>query len=282
MKRILLCSVAFGFSTFLATVGRPARAADKTAGAAEQTPAGMARIPAGVYVPLFKASGTDATVNVQAFYLDVYAVTNGQFLEFVSANPSWRRSHVKRLFAETSYLRHWAGDLDLGPQADALKNSPVTNVSWFAATAYSKWRNKRLPTLAEWESAAVASPNQADGSADTEHNRLILRWYSQPGWNVLPPVGSMFKNLWGIYDMHGLVWEWVADFNTALVTGDSRGDTGLERQLFCGSGSVNASDFQNYAAFMRYALRSSLRASYCVPNLGFRCARDIEPCQTRR
>jgi formylglycine-generating enzyme required for sulfatase activity len=75
--------------------------------------------------------------------------------------------------------------------------------------------------------------------------------------------------------LHGLVWEWVADFNTAMVTGDARGDTGLDRQLFCGSGSQGARDVQNYPAFMRYAFRSSLKASYCVHNLGFRCAKDL-------
>ena len=61
----------------------------------------------------------------------------------------------------------------------------------------------------------------------------------------------------------------------ALVTGDARGDTGLERQLFCGAGSLGASDRGNYAAFMRFGFRSSLRAGYTVHNLGFRCAKDM-------
>jgi formylglycine-generating enzyme required for sulfatase activity len=75
--------------------------------------------------------------------------------------------------------------------------------------------------------------------------------------------------------MHGVVWEWVADFSTAMVTGDARGDTGLDRQLFCGSGAQGAKDIQDFASFMRYAFRSSLKASYTVPNLGFRCAKDL-------
>jgi formylglycine-generating enzyme required for sulfatase activity len=92
--------------------------------------------------------------------------------------------------------------------------------------------------------------------------------------DALPPVRSTFRNVFGIWDMHGLVWEWVSDFNTALVTGESRADSGLDRQLFCGSGSSGASDFSDYAAFMRYAYRSSLRGNYTVANLGFRCAED--------
>ncbi|HEU5123837.1 MAG TPA: formylglycine-generating enzyme family protein, partial [Verrucomicrobiae bacterium] len=59
------------------------------------------------------------------------------------------------------------------------------------------------------------------------------------------------------------------------VTGDVRNDTGLERQLFCGAGSVGAKDVRNFPAFMRYGFRSSLKANYCVHNLGFRCAKDL-------
>jgi formylglycine-generating enzyme required for sulfatase activity len=60
-----------------------------------------------------------------------------------------------------------------------------------------------------------------------------------------------------------------------MVTGDARGDTGIDRQLFCGAGSVGASDRANFPAFMRSAFRSSLKASYTVHNLGFRVAKDL-------
>ena len=71
------------------------------------------------------------------------------------------------------------------------------------------------------------------------------------------------------------MWEWVDDFNTALVTGESRADGGLERNLFCGSGAATARNREDYPAFMRVGYRSSLRADYTVPNLGFRCARNL-------
>ncbi len=72
--------------------------------------------------------------------------------------------------------------------------------------------------------------------------------------------------------MHGVVWELVNDFNTALVTGESRGDSQLDKQLFCGAGAESSVDPNDYAAFMRYALRSSYSAHYTVESLGFRCA----------
>jgi formylglycine-generating enzyme required for sulfatase activity len=232
----------------------------------------MAVIPAGTFKPLFRSPTDVQEVAVRPFCLDVLPVTNGDFLEFVRANPRWRRSQVKRLFADESYLKNWQGDVELGTNAPS--GSPVTFVSWFAANAYAHWKDKRLPTVAEWELAAAASPTRPDGVKDPEFKRALLAWYST---SSQPPgkVGATQANYWGVHDLHGLVWEWVADFNTAMVTGDARGDTGLDRQLFCGAGSQSARDPSDYAAFMRYGFRSSLKADYCVHNLGFRCAKDL-------
>ena len=59
--------------------------------------------------------------------------------------------------------------------------------------------------------------------------------------------------------MHGLVWEWTFDFNSIFLSGESRKDKDTDKDLFCGSGSVNATDLMNYAAFMRYAFRASIK-----------------------
>jgi len=236
-------------------------------------PHGMARIPDGIYHPLFRAITDPKEVPVKSFYLDVLPVTVDDFLEFVRANPRWQRSRVKRIFADESYLKNWAGDLEPGTNAPAT--IPVTYVSWFAAKAYAQWRGKRLPTVAEWEYVAAASPSCADGEKDTVFKRQVFDWYSSPAPPGLPAAGLGRPNFWGIYDLHGLVWEWVADFNSAMLTGDARNDMGLDRQLFCGAGSVGAKDVDNFPAFMRYGFRSSLRADYCIHNLGFRCAKDL-------
>jgi sulfatase modifying factor 1 len=238
-----------------------------------QLPPGMAPIPAGSYRPLFRGESDVREVPVKPFYLDISPVTNADFLEFVGANPRWRRSQVKRLFADENYLKAWAGDLE--PGTNVLTDAPVTWVSWFAAKAYCAWRGKRLPTVAEWEYAANASATRADGSQDADFRKQIDIWYSTPAPAQLRSVSWGRTNVFGVGDLHGLVWEWVADFNTAMVTGDARGDSGLERQLFCGSGSAGAKDTSDYAAFMRFGFRSSLKASYTVHNLGFRCARDL-------
>jgi sulfatase modifying factor 1 len=239
----------------------------------QSLPAGMVRVPDGVFRPLFTASTDLKEVPVKAFYLDALPVVNADFLDFVRANPAWRKSRVKRIFADESYLKDWVGDLKPGTNAPA--NVPVTSVSWFAAKAYASWKGKRLPTVAEWEYAAAAGFDRPDGAQDAAFKEQVSQWYSSPRPVRLPEVGVGRANFWGVKDLHGLVWEWTADFNTAMVTGDARNDSGPERQLFCGAGAQGAKDVSNFPAFMRYGFRSSLKADYCVHNLGFRCAKDL-------
>jgi formylglycine-generating enzyme required for sulfatase activity len=230
-------------------------------------------IPAGVYQPLFVGENDLKEIPVSQFLLATAPVTNGEFLDFVKENPAWQRSKVKRLFADENYLKHWSGDTDLGSNCDAVQ--PVTWVSWFAAKSYAAWKGGRLPTTAEWEFAARIGFTEEDGKKDPEFMKSIARWYGTPTPAILPAAGSGRPNLHGIRDLHGLIWEWTSDFNSAIVTGDARGDTGLERQLFCGAGSVGAKDTSNYPAFMRFGFRSSLKAGYTVHNLGFRYAKDL-------
>ena len=230
-------------------------------------------IPAGVYRPLIRSTTDPESVAVAAFALDVLPVTNAEFLAFVRAHPQWQRSRVSPLFADATYLRHWAGDLELGASAPA--DAPVVNVSWFAARAFARARGQRLPTVAEWELAASAGYTTPSGRDEPGFLRDLYAWLARPTPAVLPSVTTAKANVHGARGLHGLVWEWVDDFNTAMVTGESRADTGLERNLFCGAGVVGARDPSDYAAFMRAGYRSSLRANYAVPNLGFRCAQSL-------
>lgn len=230
-------------------------------------------IPAGTYTPLFRTTADLPQVKVAAFLLAERPVTNADYLVFVTANPQWRRSRISPLFADSSYLENWAADLEPGPRAPA--EAPVVRVSWFAARAYARWVGQRLPTTAEWELAARAGYTQPDGKNDEALNRDLYAWLARPVPAVQPAVGRGRPNLHGVRDLHGLVWEWVEDFNTAMVTGESRADSGLERNLFCGAGAVGAKDTSDYAAFMRLALRSSLQANNTTTALGFRCARSL-------
>ena len=227
----------------------------------------MAKIEGGEFVPLY---GTKEPVLVDDFYMDVYPVTNEDFLKFVKKKPRWKKSEVKKLFADAQYLNHWKGDLNLG---NLEANRPVTNVSWYAAKNYCECQGKRLPTVDEWEYVAMANETQADARTEESYNQYILSWYESPK-TYDNKIGQTFKNYWGVYDLHGLVWEWTMDFNSVLISGESRRDSAGDANLFCGAAAIGATDLMNYAAFMRYAFRGSMKANYTVKNLGFRCVKD--------
>lgn len=228
----------------------------------------MAAIKGGSYIPLYGRDSLKVVIN--DFQMDVYPVTNADYLKFVKKYPKWSRSKVIRLFADKSYLNKWQSDTQIGA-SQSLK-APVTNVSWFAANEYCNCQGKRLPTIDEWEYAAMANETQPDARTISTYNEYILSWYEKPK-TFNNDIGSTFKNYWNIYDLHGLVWEWTSDFNSVLVSGESRKDVDNDSNLFCGSGAIGATDLMNYAAFMRYAIRGSVKAKYTMQNLGFRCVK---------
>ena len=231
----------------------------------------MATIKGGTYTPLY---GRDSLqVTIQDFKMDVYPVTNQEFLDFVKEHPKWKRSKVLRLFADKSYLIDWKSDTEIGDSQRL--NAPITNISWFAANDYCDCQGKRLPTIDEWEYVAMANEETADARSIKNYNEYILGWYEKPK-TFNNEIGSTFKNYWGVWDLHGLVWEWSSDFNSVLVSGESRKDVDNDSNLFCGSAAIGATDLMNYAAFMRYAIRGSLKAKYTMKNLGFRCVKSIE------
>lgn len=232
----------------------------------------MILVAGGIYHPLYPASPLEAEITVAPFHLDRSPVTNAAYLAFVQQHSEWQRGQIPHFMADTGYLSTWAGPQNLGTVIQA--EGPVTGVSWFAARAFCEARGARLPTEAEWEVAAMASETAPDATKDAAFSAQILNWYSRPSPNPLPKVAQSKPNYWGIYDLHGLIWEWVEDFNSSLVSADNRDDKDGDRLRFCGNGGSGAASKEDYAAFMRVAFRSSLEATYAVNNLGFRCARD--------
>lgn len=234
---------------------------------------GMVAVGPATYVPIDE-DGDARKVEVARFLLDAEPVTNRRFLAFLADHPEWRRDRVKRVFAEPAYLASWRGPLEVGgPDADA----PVVEVSWFAAEAFCAASGKRLPSEAEWELAAAASATSKDARREPAFVNQVLAWYGERPTR-LPPVGASPANAWGAKDLHGLVWEWVADFTSSLAPSDLRGG---KDPAFCGTAAGGTADPAAYAAFMRRAFRSSLEGAYALPSLGFRCAKDL-PSQRNR
>ncbi len=188
-------------------------------------PEDMMLIPAGEYrgrniesVGESQIKTPDHLVHVDTFYMDKYPVTNAQYKEFINANPLWRKTSKrddwnmmkKRVsifgkYHDGNYLKHWHGNsFPIG-----MENHPVTNVSWYAAMAYSQWAGKRLPSEAEWEKAArgglVGQQYPWGNNLDPELT------YCGKGMGMTYSVGQFPPNNYGLHDIVGNVWEWCLD-----------------------------------------------------------------------
>ncbi|HEX9109729.1 MAG TPA: SUMF1/EgtB/PvdO family nonheme iron enzyme, partial [Longimicrobiales bacterium] len=87
------------------------------------------------------------------------------------------------------------------------------------------------------------------------------------------PVGSTFRNVYGIWDLHGLVWEWTAAAHSAMAQhAMHHGGATASHDMGCAGSAAGASDTRDYAAFLRYAFRAALTPGTSLGNLGFRCA----------
>ncbi|AHI66843.1 formylglycine-generating enzyme family protein [Burkholderia thailandensis] len=216
--------------------------------------------------------GRSTPVHIDAFELQDTPVTVRAFTAFLRAHPEWRRARVARVFAGPAYLADWADPLHPAPATPP--DAPVTGVSWFAARAYCASEGARLPTWLEWEYAAAADATRTDARNDPLWRQQILSWYEQPAARVLPSVGGA-PNVYGVRDLHGLIWEWVDDFNALFISGDSRTQGDPDQQRFCGAGAISIVRRDSYAVLMRVALLSSLTGADSTGSLGFRCARSI-------
>ncbi len=187
----------------------------------------------------------------RAFWLGRHEVTVAQFRRFVEASghvpesiadgtggygfdPAHAASRAQRGDAFAGRDPRWSWQDPGFPQGD---DHPVVNVSWRDAVAMAAWlsrtegRRYRLPTEAEWEYACRAGTTTRYSSGDDPRTLATVanvfdldaaadwpRWAAQAlprrdGWRFTAPVGSFAPNAFGLHDLHGNVWEWVADWH---------------------------------------------------------------------
>ncbi|MFO0814710.1 MAG: SUMF1/EgtB/PvdO family nonheme iron enzyme [Gemmatales bacterium] len=212
----------------------------------------LAMIPPGESLSLDEQRPPHRVRITRPFYLGACEVTVGQFRAFIDATGyetdaerdgggTGLNPNTLRLAAGPKYTWKFTGF----PQTD---EHPVVNVSWNDAVAFCAWMSKqegatyRLPTEAEWEYACRAGSNSYFGQGDEPQCleayanladvamrkkmgdafflKSSLDW--NDGYPFTSPVGSFKPNAWGLYDMHGNVGEWCADWYeaTAYRTGD--------------------------------------------------------------
>ncbi|HEV3471315.1 MAG TPA: SUMF1/EgtB/PvdO family nonheme iron enzyme [Pyrinomonadaceae bacterium] len=146
-------------------------------------------------------------VRLGPFRLDAHEVTNAQFKSFLEQNPRWLRERAPASSHNGEYLKGWRGV----EHPEGKGAHPVVNVSWYAAAAFCGWAGKRLPTEAEWEWAArggLEAPTFPWGDEPAHPSRAN---YGASGLGTTTAVASYPANGYGLFDMAGNVWEYLAD-----------------------------------------------------------------------
>ncbi len=160
-------------------------------------------------------------------------------------------------------------------EGDAL---PVENVSWHDVKKFIQKLNQmegvnlfRLPTEAEWEWACRAGAKSRYNTGDTEEDLDWAGWYDKNSDGMTHPVGQKFPNRYGLYDMHGNVWEWCEDRYGECYYDDTDPlgpKEGSRRVLRGCSSSTSAKD-------CRTARRLGSTSDYRFRSRGFRLATSI-------
>ena len=206
------------------------------------------------YPTVMKDDRPARSIRVDEFWLDEHEVSNEEYKAFVK-QTGHRAPH------------HWPK----GTMPAEIAKVSVVNVSWEDAAAFAKWAGKRLPTEAEWERACRGD---AEGKkypwGDEKPTAQSARFNTVSG----PVAGCGFaKNDYGLCDMAGNVWEWVADwyekdYYAAAAAANPRGpESGMYRVLRGGS-------WADEAKYLTCAHRNWARPKERSPNIGFRCAKD--------
>ena len=238
-------------------------------------PSDMVLVPAGEFIMGSQGDSPDEQpvrrVYVEAFYIDRYPITNARYAQFLNAvgdtadqcgghicldtqaeTPSSRILYRQgRYVVEAGYERH-----------------PVTNVSWYGAQAYCRHYGQRLPTEAEWEKAARGT----DGRAYPWGDRFDLhRLNSDDRIGDTIPVGNYPAGVspYGVYDMAGNVWEWVADWYRPYPGSPYQSPFFGEKYKVVRGGSWN-----HPGSDARTTRRDIAHPARRIHVVGFRCARQ--------
>ncbi len=169
-------------------------------------------------------------------------------------------------------------------QPKAEPNHPVTQVSWYDAVAYAKWKGKRLPTDAEWEYIAKnggkSSENYPWGNEDYENGKYKTNvWQGsfpfynsgKDGFLTTSPVGYFGLDKVGLTDMGGNVWQWCQD--SVQPTG-CNADDDLGVRKICRGGSFLCD--KTVCHGFKIGNRTNSTPESGMVHIGFRCVQDIE------
>jgi len=260
----LLVSTAYGVDVGVAgAVKQTGRERAKKIASSTPTPAPTYTATPMILVPAGTFSMGDATyagpvhsVYLDAFYIDKYEVTLAQYDAFCDATGRTKPS-------DYGYGRG---------------NRPASYISWNDSKAFCEWAGKRLPTEAEWERACRAGTNTAYSFGDDPGLLGTYAWYFSNSGSMTHPVGEKTPNALGLYDMHGNVWEWVADwydgsyYSVSPLNNPPGPSSGTYKVLR--GGAWNYGGYGGYVDYLRSGYRSYGGPGDSYSFFGCRCAKN--------
>jgi len=193
------------------------------------------------------------------YYLGVTEVTQGQYEKVMGKNPS-----------------RFQGD---NLREDST-NHPVEQVSWGDAVDFCKklsdlteekkaGRVYRLPTEAEWEYACRAGSKSAYSFGESSKSLGDYAWCGENSNLQTHPVGEKMANAWGLYDMHGNVWEWCSDWYGGYDNNSVSDPVGSREGSFR---VIRGGSWLDDAAYCQSAIRYRIDPSSRSIIIGFRLA----------
>ena len=260
-------------------------------------PEGMIDVPGGKF---YMGSDDDLDlekpahrVSIGRFCMDRFEVTTADYKACSDRGECKRASRTNEWAGITDGERKAFDPLCNIREADSLGRHPINCVTWEMAQTYCAWQDKRLPTEAEWEFAARGPDGRKYPWGDEEPSALFLNacgkecvaWERKnhveegamfdgdDGWVHTAPVGSFPKGAsrYGVEDVVGNVWEWVADWHAPYAADDQvdpHGPKEGEKRVMRG-GAWNGA----YDAWVRPTFRFGADPANKSYGVGFRCAR---------